>query len=135
MTVLVLASGFYEYIVYFIFSQCQLLRTAVEFFVMGLFYIHTVMESAPLSGLLLCLLVSFTGIPLSPELRFHIPAVAQTFYTSCALCFLMAEAFSSHFSLGQPEITILKFLCWFIRCRRGVGPCGLDNGFLLVGIH
>lgn len=50
---------------------------------------------------------------------------------------LMVGGFSSHFSLGQPEITILKSLDWFIRCRRGVCPCGssLDSGFLQVRGH
>lgn len=95
-------------------------------------------KSAPLSGPLLGLLHSFTWTPLSPESHFQIPAVAKAFYSPCAcLSCLMMEGLSSHFSLEQPDITIIKFFYWFIQCRRACGPycSSLDNGFLQVCKH
>lgn len=63
--------------------------------------------------------------PLLPSL-FTLPALSSVLMTEG-----LFSTSSSHFSLGQPEIMILKSLRWFIQRRRRLGPCGssLDNGF------
>lgn len=104
-------------------NYCELL---LSFFCNGIiFFICIVIESALLSWPPLVPLLSFTWTLLSPESCFHTPqcCIGFFFYSLLFNVRRLCSTFSSHFSLGQPEIMMPKSLCWFIHCRRGVGPC------------